>query len=143
MSDAIVVKKRVGAPPPVVYRYLTESELWARWQGVHARLQPSPGGMFAMSMPNGQRARGEFVELEQDRRVVFSWGWIDHPGVPPGSSTVEIDLAPDGDGTLLTLTHTGLPPAEVDIHKLGWDHYLPRLALVAEGDDPGPDTGPG
>jgi hypothetical protein len=29
--------------------------------------------------------------------------------VPPGSTTVEITLTPDGDGTILRLRHLGLP----------------------------------
>lgn len=143
MPEPIVVRRRIAAPPSIVYGYLTDSELWARWQGVGAMIEATPGGIFGISMPNGQRARGQFVELEPHRRVVFSWGWVDHPGVPPGSSTVEIDLVADEGGTMVTLTHTGLPPEEIDVHRLGWDHYIPRLAIVAEGGDPGRDTGAG
>lgn len=143
MSDPLVVERRVAAPPTTVYRYLTESERWARWQGVGATIDPSPGGLFRMEMATGQTARGEFLALEPDRRVVFTWGWIDHPGVPPGSTTVEIELIPDGEGTLVRLTHRDLPPGEHQVHLAGWRHYLPRLVSVAEGGDPGPDPGPG
>ncbi len=92
-----------------------------------------------VEMPIGATARGEFVELVPDRRVVFTWGWVDHPGVPPGSSTVTIELIPDDGGTLVRLTHDGLPDEEVPLHVAGWEHYLPRLAMLAEGGDPGPD----
>lgn len=143
VTDRIVVKRHIAAPPSTVYGYLTNSDLWARWQGAEATIEATPGGMFGIAMPNGHRARGEFVELEPNRRIVFSWGWVDHPGVPPGSSTVEIELVAEGGGTMVTLTHTGLPPDEVDLHRLGWEHYLPRLVRVAEGGDPGADTGPG
>jgi uncharacterized protein YndB with AHSA1/START domain len=84
-------------------------------------------------------ARGEFREIDPPRRVVFTWGWEGHPAVPPGSSTVEIDLAPDGEGTLLRLTHRRLPDEEIEQHAHGWDHFLPRLATAAPGGDPGPD----
>jgi uncharacterized protein YndB with AHSA1/START domain len=94
-------------------------------------------------MSNGSSALGEFVELEPDRRVVFTWGWVGHPEVPPGSTIVEIDLVAEGAGTRLTLTHRGLPPEEVAIHAAGWDHYTGRLVLAAEGGDPGPDIQPG
>jgi uncharacterized protein YndB with AHSA1/START domain len=60
--------------------------------------------------------------------------------VPPGSSLVEIDLIEQPNGTLLRLTHTGLPNAEQCAgHADGWTHYLGRLAAVAAGRDPGPD----
>jgi uncharacterized protein YndB with AHSA1/START domain len=141
--DKIVRERRVSAAPGMVYRYLTDSDRWARWQGTEAHHDPRPGGLFSMRMANGTTARGQFVELVEDRRVVFTWGWIDHPGVPPGSSTVRIELIPDGDATLVRLTHDGLPNEEIPLHTAGWEHYLPRLAAVAEGSDPGPDVMPG
>ena len=142
-AGPIVVTRFIAAPPATVYQYLTDSDKWARWQGIAATIEPATGGLFAMSMPNGLRARGQFVELVPNRRVVFTWGWIDHPGLPPGSSTVTIELDQDDAGTLLTLTHSELPTDEIPIHVMGWDHYVPRLAAAAEGGNPGPDTGPG
>jgi uncharacterized protein YndB with AHSA1/START domain len=139
----IVVEQRIAAPPATVYRYLTQSDDWKRWQGADATLDPRAGGIFSMVMGNGMTTRGQFVELVPDARVVFTWGWIDQPGIPPGSTIVEIDLEAVGDGTLLVLTHRGLPDDEVPMHKMGWLHYLPRLAVIAAGGDPGPDTGPG
>lgn len=142
-EDALVVERRVSAPPAAVYAYLTESERWARWQGVDATIEARPGGVFRILMPAGQTARGQFVELVPNRRVVFTWGFVDAPGLPPGSTTVEIDLIPDGDATLVRLTHRGLTGEDVSIHRAGWNHYLPRLAGLVSGTDPGPDAGPG
>jgi uncharacterized protein YndB with AHSA1/START domain len=139
----IIVEQRIAASPSVVYQYLTDSEKWALWQGASASINGTPGGLFTVKMPNGTRSRGQFVELDPDRHVVFTWGWIDHPGVPPGSTEVEITLREEGGDTLLTLTHRSLPTDEIPLHTSGWNHYLPRLALVAEGGDPGPDTGLG
>jgi uncharacterized protein YndB with AHSA1/START domain len=137
------VERRIAAQPSDVYSYLTDSVRWARWQGDSAEIEAVPGGIFRMVMPNGTTAEGRFVSLVPDAHVVFTWGWHGSPTVPPGSSTVEIELAPDGDGTLLRLTHRGLPPEDRPIHAAGWDHYLPRLEFVAAGGDPGPDTLPG
>jgi uncharacterized protein YndB with AHSA1/START domain len=141
-EDALVVERRVSAPPSAVYAYLTESSRWARWQGVEATIEARPGGVFRILMPAGQTARGQFVELVPDRRVVFTWGFVDVPGIPPGSTTVEIDLFPDGDATLVRLTHRGLRDEDVPQHRAGWGHYVPRLAAAAAGDDPGPDSSP-
>ncbi|MDX3759526.1 SRPBCC domain-containing protein [Streptomyces mirabilis] len=60
--------------------------------------------------------------------------------VPPGSSRVELTFAPEPDGTLLTLTHSGLPEPARGPHQEGWEHYLDRLAVRAPGGDPGPDS---
>ncbi len=119
----IVIERRISAPPVTVDKYLTESEKWSLWQGVTASLDARPGGIFAMSMADGATARGQFVELIPDSRVVFTWGWVDRPGIPPGSTTVEIDLSPDGDNTILVLTHRAVPTDEIALHKMGWAHY--------------------
>jgi uncharacterized protein YndB with AHSA1/START domain len=100
------------------------------------------GGLFRVTIGEGQVAEGRFLELVPESRVVFSWGWRGHPTLPPGSSTVEILLVPDGEGTLVRLTHRGLPAAEFKLHVVGWEHYIPRLAVAAEGGDAGPDRGP-
>ncbi len=141
--NEIVVVQRINAPPSTVYAYLTDASRWTRWQGARATLDARVGGIFSMLMGNGMEARGQFVELVPDRRVVFSWGWVDRPGIPPGSTSVEIDLSPDGNDTVLVLTHRLVPDDETAAQRIGWTHYLPRLALVAAGADPGPDPGPG
>jgi uncharacterized protein YndB with AHSA1/START domain len=142
-TGAIRVDRHVKAPPHAIYAHLTDGALWARWQGAESEIEAVPGGLFRMTMANGQVAEGRFIDLVPDRRVVFTWGWNGHPSVPAGSSTVEIELIPEAAGTLVRLTHRGLPPDDVASHEIGWGHYLPRLAAAAEGADPGPDLGPG
>lgn len=139
MTD-VVVERRIAAPPATVYAYLTDAELWARWQGESAVVDAAPGGAFSMRVRDGPTARGEFVALEPARRVVLTWGWDGHPTVPPGSTTVEIELVADGDATLVRVTHRELPDEELASHRTGWEHYLPRLAVAVAGGDPGPDA---
>jgi hypothetical protein len=58
----------------------------------------------------------------------------------PRSTTIEFELTPSGDGTLLRFRHRDLPGAESTAsHAHGWDHYLERLAVVAAGGNPGAD----
>ena len=52
-----------------------------------------------------------------------------------------MELEPDGEGTLLRFSHSGLPDADATAqHGHGWDHYLARLEIAARGGDPGRDT---
>jgi uncharacterized protein YndB with AHSA1/START domain len=72
--------------------------------------------------------------------LAYSFGWDGSELVPPGSSLIEIDLIEEQNGTLLRMTHSGLPNAEqCAAHTEGWTHYLGRLAKVAAGRDPGAD----
>lgn len=137
----IEIERRVAAAPAEVYRYLTDSALWSRWQGLEAVIDPRPGGSFTMHSPADLVASGVVVEVVPDTSISFTWGWDGHPGVPPGSTLVTIELVPDGAGTLIRLSHRDLPESDVEVHVAGWTHYMDRLALVVDGGDPGPDRG--
>jgi uncharacterized protein YndB with AHSA1/START domain len=128
-TDQFSTEVRIAAAPETVFPYLTDPALMVRWMGEWADLVPAPGGTFAVDI-QGNPVRGEFLAVEPPHRLVFTWGMAGSD-VPPGSSTVEITLRPDGDGTVVALVHRDLPPEQVADHGTGWDHYLPRLAAVA------------
>jgi uncharacterized protein YndB with AHSA1/START domain len=139
-GDSLVVERRIAASPNTVFSFFSDVSRWLRWQGVEAEIEPEPGGVFRMNVRGDGFASGTFLEVVPERRLVFTWGWEDESlGVPPGSTVVEIELVPDGDGTLLRLTHRDLPPEAIEIHRHGWEHYTSRLEVVATGREPGPD----
>jgi uncharacterized protein YndB with AHSA1/START domain len=130
----------IDASPDTVWEFLVDPEKLMRWKGISADLDPRPGGVYRCEVIPGHTARGEFVELDPPHRLLFSWGWDGNEGVPPGASTIEIELATEGEGTSLRFVHKDLPSAEaVASHAHGWDHYLPRLEIAAGGGDPGED----
>ena len=136
---------QIDASPETVWEFLVDPEKVARWKGLPATaFDPKPGGAYRIEIVPGRVASGAFMELERPRRLVYTWGWEPGPEgpnpVPPGSSTVEIELEPMGGGTKLRLTHRDLPGVEAArSHGEGWDHYLGRLVTVAEGGAPGRD----
>jgi uncharacterized protein YndB with AHSA1/START domain len=138
-TDVLTQEVRIDASPETVFQFFTDPSRMVRWKGRAATLDPRPGGIYRVEINDQATALGEYVELDPPRRVVITWGWEGATAVPPGSSTVEFELEPDGDGTIVRLTHRGLPPDEVEIHGQGWGNYLPRLAVAAAGGDPGPD----
>jgi len=127
VTDAYTTSIRVEARPDEVFPYLTDARLMVCWMGDWADLAAEPGGAFAVNI-EGTPVRGEYRVVEPPTRVVMTWGVPGSDVIPAGSSTVEITLAPDGDGTVVQLVHRDLPPDEVAKHGVGWDHYLPRLA---------------
>ena len=131
---------RIDAPPEVIFKFFVDPEQMIRWKGVEATLDPRPGGIYRVNVTGADVVRGEYVEVSPNERVVFTWGWEGEGNpVPPGSSTVEITLVPDGGSTLVRLRHHGLPGGPEDRHAEGWEHYLARLAVAAAGRDAGPD----
>jgi uncharacterized protein YndB with AHSA1/START domain len=130
----------IDASPETVWEFLVDPEKLMSWKGINVDLDPQPGGIFRCEVIPGHMARGEYVEVDKPNRLVFTWGWDGSEGVPPGSSTIEIDLATDGAGTSLRFVHRDLPNAEaIASHAHGWDHYLPRLETAGGGADPGED----
>jgi uncharacterized protein YndB with AHSA1/START domain len=115
----------IDAPATVVWEHLTTADGLVRWVGPEAVAEPVPGGALRWVHPNGATVVGRFVELVPHRRLVFTYGWEDgRMGVPPGSTTVEIDLAEEDGVTTLRLVHRGLPPAVVEDHEHGWAYFL-------------------
>jgi len=130
----------IAAKPETVWEFFVDPDKLTRWKGMNADLDPRPGGSYHCEVIPGHTARGEYVELDPPHRIVFTWGWDGEENVPPGSSTIEVELTPEGDGTNLRFVHRDLPNAEaVASHGHGWDHYLPRLEIAAAGGDPGED----
>jgi uncharacterized protein YndB with AHSA1/START domain len=131
----------IDATPETIWPFLTEPERHVEWEGTVAEIDPRPGGVYRVLVQGQHQSAGEYVEVVPMQKVVFTFGWEQegHP-IPPGSTTVEISLHPEGDKTRVRLVHHGLPDDAVGEHTHGWDHYLGRLALVATGRDAGPDT---
>jgi uncharacterized protein YndB with AHSA1/START domain len=124
----IEIEVRVAARPETVFTFFTDPQRYVRWQGARADLDPQPGGRYRVEMDDGSVVIGEYVEIEPPRRLVFTWGWEGNQEVPPGSSTVEVTLEPDGDGTYVHLRHSGLPTDHWrHVHRDGWDMFLARL----------------
>src|SRR4051812_49081104 len=143
---------RIAAEPETVFGFFTDPLKMVQRMGAEATLDPRPGGAFRVVFrvpetladfvggADSNVVLGEFVEVEPHRRIVFTWGYERQLfAMPPQASAVEVTLTPEGKDTVLRLVHRRLPTAATAFHRAGWNHYLPRLAIVAAGDDPGPD----
>ena len=139
MSVRIEIERRIAAPPEVVWELVSSPDRWTTWQGVEAEISPEPGGPHRVNIRGDGFASGRVVEVVPNRRISYTWGF-EAPGhpLPAGSTLVVIDLTPQSDGTLLRLTQEQIPDGLEAVGR-GWEHYLDRLVVVAEGGDPGPD----
>jgi uncharacterized protein YndB with AHSA1/START domain len=130
----------IDADPERVFPFFTDPARLTQWLGHAAELDPVPGGRFAVDVSH-RLVRGSYLEVQPPRRVVFSWGDAGSVRLPPGSSTVEIDLEAAGSGTKVTLRHHGLSGEERADHARGWPVKLGQLAAVGcagRSDDLGP-----
>ncbi|MBT3994740.1 MAG: SRPBCC domain-containing protein [Chloroflexi bacterium] len=138
-ATSLVRQVSIDAPVATVFKYLVDPELMCKWMGQACIFEPFEGGEYRCEINENIIAGGKVVEVVQDSKIVYTFGWEDRENpVVVGSSKVEITLEENDGSTLVVLTHSELVAA-VEQHGEGWDHYLARLAIAATGGDAGPD----
>lgn len=138
MAEPIVMERVISATPEEAFALFSEPERLRRWFALTASVDATVGGDVRIAPVAGSINRGSITELDPGRRFVWTWGWEGQdPG--PGSSMVAVDFEPHDDGTLVRLTHSGLPGDQVPGHTDGWVHYLGRLETAAAEGDAGID----
>jgi uncharacterized protein YndB with AHSA1/START domain len=121
----------IAARRTTVFRFFTESALFADWWGPGSRIDPRPGGEVHIRYPGNVVASGQVVELQPPERIVFTYGYED-PAKPiaPGGSRVTITLEEQPRGTLVRLVHEIADAATRDLHVPGWRFQLSLFANV-------------
>jgi uncharacterized protein YndB with AHSA1/START domain len=73
---------------------------------------------------------GVYREVEEGRRLVFSWMWENDPGV---QSVVTVLLTPEGDFTRMQFEHGELGTASAHDYGPGWQRTFGKLERVLVG----------
>lgn len=87
------------------------------------------GGRYTIAFEGddgeSHQVSGVYREVVPNERIVFTWAWRT---TPERESQVTILIKPDGDGSILTLTHEQFfdQPAR-DRHRNGWTGTLDKL----------------
>ena len=117
-------------PHPVehVWRSVTEPDELAHWFPTTVEVDLREGGAMAFTFPGAEMEPmdGSVVELDPPRRFAFLWG----------DELLRFELAPDGDGTRLTLTHLISNADEAARNAAGWHVCLDKLGAVESDWEP-------
>jgi uncharacterized protein YndB with AHSA1/START domain len=131
-SDTLVMQVRLsGLTPAGAFRALVEPALLVRWWPPETEVDAREGGAYCLRWPQqGWHLRGRFLVFAPPERLDFTWRWDHEPELP--ERTVRIVIAPQGPGSLLTLTHgsydrSARDQADRQSHHDGWQHFLARL----------------
>ncbi|MBT5412976.1 MAG: SRPBCC domain-containing protein [Rhodospirillaceae bacterium] len=135
-APSLTIERRIAAKPEAVFRAWTEPKEIMRWFGpegtepIVAETDPRIGGRYRIVFrgPDGEEhdVSGIYREFSPPDRLVFTWAWRT---TPERESLVTVALAPDGEGTKLTLTHERFADEEArDHHRVGWESSLDILA---------------
>lgn len=132
----IKIEKFVKAPAAEVYRYFTNSTALKDWMCYVATAEAQPGGRLYMCWPGEYYTSGEYLQLEKDKCVSFSWLGRGEPR----KTRVDVTFYRKRGGTLVKLAHRGLGKGEkwetiAQTYEQEWSKALDNLASVA-GDGP-------
>src|SRR6476646_2906872 len=136
-KPSLTLKRRINASPAKIFAAWTDPALMARCLGpvgtveLVAKTDPRVGCRFEMKMrmPDDEHnVSGVYREFVPNQKLVFTWAWRT---MPERESLVTVELKPDGDATLLTLTHSQFfDEAARDSHNEGWSGTLGKLARL-------------
>lgn len=118
------IRVSIGAPPGAVYAALTGAAALQAWLAEHAEVSLDDGvfEFWGRFTPEGDHGRQRLLAAEPGRALRFSWR------LQGAETQVGITFEPQDAGTVLTLTHSGVPPrASGDAY---WVRDLLMLSLA-------------
>jgi uncharacterized protein YndB with AHSA1/START domain len=135
---SLEIKRLIKAPPDRVYAAWTDPTQLKQWFGpekVQTRdliADARVGGKFRWDLINSEgekmTCRGEYRELQPDKKIVFTWQWEDDEDWENHISIITVELYDRDGDTELRLIHEQLPNDESrDGHTRGWNSALDKL----------------
>jgi len=112
-TKSIKKEQFIKATPERVFKALTEKEELERWFVQEAVVELKPEGIIQTNWAPGMGEHGKVKEVTPPQRFSFTW----EGQFSPTPTTITFDLTKENDGTLLTLTHSGIGEGE------GWEAY--------------------
>jgi uncharacterized protein YndB with AHSA1/START domain len=136
-AQTYTLRAHIGAPPEAVYAALTDAVALRAWLAEHADVSVDDGvfEFWGRYTPEGERGRQRLLAAEPGRALSFAWL------LQRAETEIAIALEPEDGGTLLALTHSGVPPRPSgDAYWVGdlLMLSLANLASYCEGRDTGP-----
>ncbi|HET7747535.1 MAG TPA: SRPBCC domain-containing protein [Vicinamibacteria bacterium] len=120
----------IRARRETVFRYFTDNARFARWWGEGSTVEARRGGAVRIRYPNGVMAGGEMLEVVENERVAFTYGFESGNPMPVGASRVTVTLEDHREGTLVRLRHDLADAAARDAHVQGWRYQMAVFATV-------------
>ncbi|WP_306231525.1 SRPBCC family protein [Agrococcus beijingensis] len=101
---------------------------WPMFDDTRYEIDAQEGGTYRIrTATGGFGVQGRYLELDEGRRIVQSWDWLEgEEFAPQPSQLVIVDLEERDGGTLVTVRQTALMD-EVDDFRQGWQDCLTRL----------------
>jgi uncharacterized protein YndB with AHSA1/START domain len=135
--STVKLEKFIKASPAEIYHYFTSSTALRDWMCEVATVTAQPGGHLFMSWSGEYYTSGEYIVMEPEKSISFTWFGKGEPH----KTRVDVTLKKKRGGTLLKLVHRGTGKGQKwdaisAVYKKEWQNALKNLASVTEQ---GPD----
>ena len=107
LVDAVVVERTLNAPVSRVWSALTDVDQMRQWYFDLKEFRPTVGFEFDFVVEHeGNRYHHlcKVTDVVPQKKIAYTWRYKGEPG----DSLVTFELSPQGEGTRLKLTHTGI-----------------------------------
>jgi len=125
----LVFRRRLPHPLAAVWRALTDPAHLAKWYMAEAVLDLRPGGSVELHAGVSRlHVKGKILVWEPPKVLEHEWKVAPRAELPSGEDAViRWELEPDGEGTVLHLTHRGLHRLTATGFAPGTHAFLDRL----------------
>jgi uncharacterized protein YndB with AHSA1/START domain len=134
----IRIDRKFEAPRDLVFRQWTDAAAMSDWfapdgyRTTHCDVDARAGGewrvTFESATGEAHHEYGEFLEVVTPARLVFTLTQQDQRGARGPETTVTVDFAEDGTGTLMRFEQTGYDSSGTrDSNAVGWQECLDKL----------------
>jgi uncharacterized protein YndB with AHSA1/START domain len=139
---SVRIARTFNAPAERVFAAWTSAEVLRRWWHAEhewetpiAEVDARVGGAIRLVMRNPadgseHGGRGTYTVIEPPRRLSFTWTWDRDPSA---TQLVELEFIDQGRRTTVVMTHTGVPTAETDEYRDGWEKSFDNLDVALAG----------
>ena len=129
----IKVERTIPAPPAEVFDAWLDPEIpGTPWhENEKLIVEAKVDGLWHWLSRGGTPHYGRFMEIDRPGRIQYSWMSRYTLGE---ESTVTVTFENKGDGTLMTLLHSGLPNDEMArAHNQGWTSISDKFGAIFVG----------
>jgi uncharacterized protein YndB with AHSA1/START domain len=142
-ATTLQIRRTFNAPREKLFQAWTDPKKMTEWfchakpnlTGKLVAMDVRSGGQYGFDVSDASgkvfKVRGEYLEIEEPEKLVFTWFWETEPAY--GNTVVTLEFVDLGNKSELILTHERFANSDArDKHNIGWAFCLDSLQRNVE-----------
>jgi len=140
-NHSIQITWKFPHPPAKLWQAWTDPAIAKLWfgsdpngKGLDAKMDVQVNGSFSVTFANSDgtefTCQGIYKEIEENSRLVFTWGWANQPEV---DELITLEFSSNGQGTLMSFKQSNIDPSTtLHNYEEGWRSTFQKLEKALE-----------